>query len=112
MIIEKSRDLMISWLCVGFFTHAAMTNDQREVLFQSQKEDKAAELVDYAKTLYEEQDQQLKRRFPLAKPLREQAALRLEFGNGSRITGIPGPTRSAIPAACKNSSWYCLSSAL
>jgi len=89
MIIEKSRDLMISWLCVGFFTHAAMTNDQREVLFQSQKEDKAAELVDYAKTLYEEQDQQLKRRFPLAKPLREQAALRLEFGNGSRITGIP-----------------------
>ena len=84
MIIEKSRDLMISWLCVGFFTHAAMTNDQREVLFQSQKEDKAAELVDYAKTLYEEQDQQLKRRFPLAKPLREQAALRLEFANGSR----------------------------
>src|SRR5215469_17303223 len=54
MIIEKSRDLMISWLCVGFFTHAAMTNDQREVLFQSQREDKAAELVDYAKTLYEE----------------------------------------------------------
>jgi len=23
---------MISWLCVGFFTDAAMTNDQREVL--------------------------------------------------------------------------------
>lgn len=89
VFIEKSRDLMISWLCVGFFTHAAMTNDQREVLFQSQKEDKAAELVDYAKTLYEEQDERRKRRFPLAKPLREQAALRLEFANGSRITGIP-----------------------
>src|SRR5262245_57908331 len=42
IIIEKSRDMMLSWLCVGFFTHAAMTNDQREVLFQSQKEDKAA----------------------------------------------------------------------
>jgi len=59
------------------------------VLFQSQKEDKAAELVDYAKTLYEEQDERLKRRFPLAKPLREQAALRIEFANGSRMTGIP-----------------------
>src|SRR5215813_11131860 len=27
--------------------------------------------------------------FPLAKPLREQAALKLEFANGSRIVGIP-----------------------
>jgi hypothetical protein len=33
VFVEKSRDLMISWLCVGFFTHAAMTNEQREVLF-------------------------------------------------------------------------------
>jgi hypothetical protein len=66
-----------------------MTNDQREVLFQSQKEDKAAELVDYAKTLYEQQDEALKRRFPLAKPLKEQAALKLEFANSSRIIGIP-----------------------
>lgn len=36
LFIEKSRDMMISWLCVGFFTHAAMTNAEREVLFQSQ----------------------------------------------------------------------------
>jgi hypothetical protein len=89
IFIEKSRDMMLSWICVGFFTHSAMTNDQREVLFQSQKEDKAAELVDYAKTLYEQQDEPLKRQFPLAKPLKEQAALKLEFANGSRIVGIP-----------------------
>ena len=50
IFVEKSRDMMLSWLCVGWFTHSAMTNDQREVLFQSQKEDKAAELIDYAKT--------------------------------------------------------------
>ncbi len=89
LFIEKSRDMMISWLCVGYFTDAAMTNDEREVLFQSQKEDKAAELIDYAKTLYEQQHEQLKRRFPLAKPLKEQSALKLEFANGSRIIGIP-----------------------
>jgi hypothetical protein len=89
LFIEKSRDMMISWLCVGYFTHAAMTNEEREVLFQSQKEDKAAELIDYAKTLYEQQHEQLKRRFPLAKPLKEQSALKLEFANGSRIVGIP-----------------------
>lgn len=89
LFIEKSRDMMISWLCVGFFTHAAMVNEHREVLFQSQKEDKAAELVDYAKTLYDQQDEALKRRFPLTKSIREQAALKLEFANGSRIIGIP-----------------------
>ena len=60
--IEKSRDMMLSWLCVGYFLHAAMTNEQREVLFQSQKEDKAGELVDYAKILYDQQDERLKRR--------------------------------------------------
>jgi hypothetical protein len=85
VFIEKSRDLVISWLCVGFFAHASMTNDQREVLFQSQKEDKAAELVDYAKTLYGARRARLKRRFPSAEPLREQAALRLEFANGSGL---------------------------
>jgi hypothetical protein len=89
VFVEKSRDLMLSWLCVGFFTHSAMTNEQREVLFQSQKEDKAAELIDYAKTLYEQQGESLKRLFPLAKPLKEQAALRFEFANGSRLIGIP-----------------------
>lgn len=89
LFIEKSRDMMISWLCVGFFTHAAMVNEHREVLFQSQKEDKAAELVDYAKTLYDQQNEALKRRFPLTKSIREQAALKLEFANGSRIVGIP-----------------------
>jgi hypothetical protein len=89
LFIEKSRDMMISWLCVGYFTHAAMTNDEREVLLQSQKEDKAAELIDYAKTLYEQQHEELKRQFPLAKPLKEQSALKLEFANGSRIVGIP-----------------------
>jgi hypothetical protein len=89
VFIEKSRDMMLSGLGVGYFTHTAMTNDQREVLFQSQKEDKAAELVDYAKTLYTQQDEALKQRFPLARRLKEQASLKLEFANGSRIIGIP-----------------------
>src|SRR5215831_18402332 len=46
MFIEKSRDLMLSWLCVGLFTHAAMTTPGIEVLFQSQKEEKAFALVE------------------------------------------------------------------
>jgi len=89
LLIEKSRDMVLSWLCVGYFTHAAITTERREVLFQSQKEDKAAELIDYARILYEQQPQALKQRSPLAKPLRSQSSLKLEFANGSRLVGIP-----------------------
>jgi hypothetical protein len=90
LFIEKSRDMMISWLCVGLFTHAAMTTEGIEVLFQSQKEDKAFELVEYARILYDRQRPELKRAFPLAKSLKLMAGGVLEFKSGSRIIGIPG----------------------
>lgn len=90
VFIEKSRNMMLSWLCVGYFTHVAMTNPGVEVLFQSQKEEKAFELVDYAKTLYELQRPELKEAFPLARKLKAMAASELLFANGSRIFGIPG----------------------
>ncbi len=89
LFVEKSRDMMVSWLCVLFFTHSAMTTPGREVLFQSQKEDKAGELIEYARILYGHQHPLLKKRFPLNKPLRRQSALSLEFANGSRLIGIP-----------------------
>jgi hypothetical protein len=46
--IEKSRDMMVSWACVAYFTRHAMTVPKRGVLIQCQKADKAARLVDYA----------------------------------------------------------------
>ncbi|PYP87270.1 MAG: hypothetical protein DMG65_17455 [Candidatus Angelobacter sp. Gp1-AA117] len=88
LFIEKSRDMMVSWLGVGLFTHAAMTNPGIEVLFQSQKEEKAFELVEYAKTLYHQQDEVLRRAFPLKSRIQAQGSL--EFAHGSRIIGIPG----------------------
>jgi hypothetical protein len=90
LFVEKSRDMMLSWLFVGLFTHAAMTTEGIEVLFQSQKEEKAFELVEYAKILYERQRPELKRAFPLTRRLRYMAAGVLEFASGSRIIGIPG----------------------
>lgn len=88
LFIEKSRDMMVSWLGVGLFTHAAMTNPGIEVLFQSQKEEKAFELVEYARVLYHQQDEALRKAFPLKSRIQAQGSL--EFGNGSRIIGIPG----------------------
>jgi len=87
---EKSRDMMLSWACVAYLTLGAMTNDSRGVLFQTQKEDKVIQLIDYAKCLYRTQPKWLREAFPLAKPIEKQADLQLQFANGSCITGIPG----------------------
>jgi hypothetical protein len=89
VFVEKSRDMMLSWLCVGYFTHACMTTESIEVLFQSQTEEKAAELVEYAKCLYERQHGELKAAYPLAEGSSQQSSLELSFANGSRIIGIP-----------------------
>ena len=87
---EKSRDLMISWVCVGYFTMNAMVVPSRGVIFQTQKEDKVIQLIEYAKCLFRNQDPRLQAAFPLSKPLDQQPANRLDFANGSYILGIPG----------------------
>jgi|SRR5579872_184011 len=88
--IEKSRDMMASWAIVAYFTRHAMVVPRRGVLFQTQKKEKVLQLVDYAKCLYDQQDRRLKRAFPLAKPLRQQANDKLEFAHGGYIAGVPG----------------------
>ena len=88
--IEKSRDLMISWACVGYFTMNAMAVPSRGVIFQTQKEDKVIQLIEYAKCLYRNQDPRLQAAFPLSKPLDQQPADRLDFAAGGYILGIPG----------------------
>lgn len=89
VFIEKSRDMMISWACVAYLTLGAMTVPERGVLFQTQNVEKSKQLVKYAKCLYERKPSRLKEAHPLAKPLRLQPELSLEFSNGSKITGIP-----------------------
>ena len=88
--IEKSRDPMVSWACVAYLTRHAMVVPRRGVLFQTQKEAKVIQLIDYAKCLYERQDDRLKAAFPLAKPMRSQSAMSLRFAHGGYILGVPG----------------------
>lgn len=88
--IEKSRDMMITWACVAFFMHQAMTVPERGVLMQTQKADKAKQLIKYAKCLYRRQPQWLQDAFPLAKSIDSQPDLSLTFAHGGHIIGIPG----------------------
>jgi hypothetical protein len=87
---EKSRDLMLSWACVAYLTLEAMKVPYRGILFQTQKDKKVIQLVDYAKHLYANSDPRIKAAYPLAKDLTRQADHELNFANGSYIIGIPG----------------------
>jgi len=87
---EKSRDLLLSWCCVAYLTRQAMIVPEREVLFQTQKEKKAQQLVKYAKTLYSQQPQWLQDAYPVTKPVWSQPDLELHFVSGGSIIGIPG----------------------
>ena len=88
--IVKSRDMMISWACLAYLTWKAMSTPLCGSVVQTQKEKKVIQLVDYAKCLYRRQPAWLREAFPLAKPLKNQSDLELEFANGSYIVGIPG----------------------
>jgi hypothetical protein len=88
--IEKSRDLMVSWACVAYLTINAMRVPHRGVLFQTQKDDKVIQLVDYAKWLYRRQPQWLQDAYPLTKPIDQQPEHSLSFAAGGYVVGIPG----------------------
>ncbi len=88
--IVKSRDMMISWVCLAYLTWKAMSTPLCGSVVQTQKEKKVIQLVDYAKCLYRRQPAWLREVFPLAKPLKNQSDLELQFANGSYIVGIPG----------------------
>jgi hypothetical protein len=90
ILIEKSRDMMISWACVGYLLWEAMRVPERGIVLQTLKEDKVEQLVDYAKCLYRWQPDWLKEYYPLAKPLERQGALELQFKNGAYVIGLPG----------------------
>jgi len=90
ILLEKSRDMLVSWICVAYLTWEAMRIPHRGVLFQTQKEDKAVQLVEYAKCLYRRQPPWLQEAFPLTKPVDKQAGLELQFANGGYVIGIPG----------------------
>lgn len=89
ILVKKSRDMMLSWDVVGFYTHMAMTGQEQEVLFQSETDPKAEELIDYAACLWDQQEEWLKERFPLVKSLDKQRKDTLEFANGSALRSIP-----------------------
>lgn len=84
--VAKSRDMMVSWGCVGYFLYQALNVPEREIVFQTLEGEKVEQLIDYARTLYHQQDDFLKDAFPLVR----DTARALVLANGAQIIGIPG----------------------
>lgn len=87
--IEKSRDLMLTWAVVAYFTLQAQTVPFREIVFQTIDASKSEQLIEYAKCLYDQQEPWLKDAFPLSKPILKQGASALSWENGSVIWAVP-----------------------
>lgn len=88
--VKKSRTLMMSWVVSGWAAHKAFNRPATKVVFQSQDEKRACHDVDYAKILWQNSIEPLRRRWKLAKPLDQQPYNRFLLANGSELVGIPG----------------------
>jgi len=90
-LLPKARKLLMSWAVIGKLVHACQTKEHQEVIVQSKTEDDGIYLIDYAKTLYKNQPEWLKRAYPLKdnKDLSAFPMTSLEWANGSFIEAIP-----------------------
>jgi hypothetical protein len=95
LFIPKSRDMMVSWAVMGYLTWTAQWYGPQHIIVQTQREDKAKDLVSgidvpgYVRTLYEQQDDFLKVLHPTPRPPSEMAGLVFTWTNGSKIEGVP-----------------------
>jgi len=85
LFIPKTREMLTSWCVMAYAANQAQWH-KAEVIVQTDKEDKASELVGYAECLYRNQVDWLKARHPLKQ---EASNLAIEWADGGRIFGIP-----------------------
>lgn len=91
LLVEKSRQMMVTWVMVACHLWDAQFHEGRRIFFQSKKEMDANHLVDRAKFIYENYPEPYKSvihsEFPIRRPT---AYLKLEFGKqNSIIQGTP-----------------------
>lgn len=88
LYIAKTREMLTSWLVVGYITWACQFFPNIEAVGQSEKDDKAQGLIKYANILYDNQEGWLKQRHPLKRGDTGTKHI-IEWANGSSFTAIP-----------------------
>lgn len=60
LLVPKSRQMMVTWLCCALSLHEAQFTEGSHIFFQSKKEDDANTLIDRAKFIFDHQPDFLK----------------------------------------------------
>ena len=90
LMVEKSRTMMASWSAAAFALHAMMTVPATRVIFTAIDEDRSLKALNYAWILWENQDDELKKLWPLDRPREKQSFNVLELKNASSAIALPG----------------------
>ena len=85
IFIPKSREMMTSWLVCGYIAWMCQWYPYIEWILQTEKEDKAKELVNYCRILYQRQDPWMKARVHVT----TDNVTELTLSNGSHILAVP-----------------------
>ena len=102
--IPKTREMMTSWLVVGYLTWFCQFYPQTQAFSQSESMDKAVGNIEYANILYRNQKPWMKEWFPLASPKKDQGSRKtIAWKNSSSYTALPGGIRKI---ASKHPSVY------
>jgi hypothetical protein len=95
LFLPKSREMQLSWAVVGYAVHLCQWSPNSQVIIQSEQEKKSVDLVvgrgkpGYARVLWEQQDEFLKRLHPLTKAIEKMPEDLLSWENGSSIQAVP-----------------------
>jgi hypothetical protein len=91
LYIPKTREMMTSWLVVGYITWMCQFFVSTGWIGQSESLEKAKGLIKYSNTLYSNQPDWMRLRFPLAGHAgKEEGTLtKVEWAHGSWFTGVP-----------------------
>lgn len=84
LFIPKTREMLMSWLVTGYIAWECQWYPVFWVA-QTGKEDKVAELIEYARTLVRNQPEWMRQRNPLV----VDNELELVWGRGGRFLGVP-----------------------
>jgi len=96
LFVEKSRTMMATWWGAGECFHYVMTHQPASCIFWCPDEDRAVKCISYCKVLYGQQDDRLKRLYPLKRPLDRQAVYSFEFADGGMLDALPGKNPDKI----------------
>lgn len=85
IFIPKSREMMTSWLVCGYISWMCQWMPHIFWILQTEKEDKATQLIDYCRILFNRQPEWMQERNPLV----VSNSVELKRANGSHILAVP-----------------------